>query len=135
MALKEPIYKGNFLPPATCTDKQLEAICIYFSDYLEWCLDADGRVNKYDRACDRYEPYMNEQTSRETSPEVKKKKKKAMNNLYFNCGELATIMTALNDLSSHMDYSEIDETTGKEKAFLDSAYSKILNEQEKRNET
>lgn len=40
--------------------KQIESYLSWCQEYLEWCLDADGRVSSYDRMCNVIEKYSTE---------------------------------------------------------------------------
>lgn len=58
--IKHPKYRGKILDPKKCNDKQLSAIIEYYHKALDWCLDADGRVNTYDMYLKVLEEYTNE---------------------------------------------------------------------------
>lgn len=54
-------YKGKVDDnPAKMQTKQLIAYMRWCEEYLDWCLDDDGRVNAYDRMAVRMEPYQAE---------------------------------------------------------------------------
>ena len=57
-------YKGKVLAPDRMTLQQLKAYIKWGDSYLEWCLDADGRVNSYDRMSTSLSPYIDELSRR-----------------------------------------------------------------------
>lgn len=53
-------YKGKILKPSMMQTKSIEAYLKWCDEYLEWCLDDDGRVNAYDSMTASMTPYMEE---------------------------------------------------------------------------
>ena len=55
---KQPIYRGKVTLPADMPLKSLMKYVKYCEDYMEWCCDADGRTNAYDRMARDGSPYV-----------------------------------------------------------------------------
>ncbi len=60
MSRKIRPYKGKVSDPKLMTTQSIKAYLRWCEEYLEWCLDSDGRVSAYDRMANTMSPYHEE---------------------------------------------------------------------------